>query len=110
MDRFESLPQPSSCRLIDFETSTVRPGIVPGTFFLTVTGQKPCLNMRVELIPLVYIAQPDYWSIEVVGCLPGGICLTAMAPYTVSIPLHGITGKKGIEVVGATRRQRHDVP
>lgn len=110
MTQFDALPRTDSCRLIDFENSDVRPGIVGGTYFLTVTGRKPCMNMRVELIPRVYVAQPEYWGVELVGCLPGGICLTAEAPYTVSIPLHGITGKKGIEVVGATRRKRHDVP
>ena len=104
-----SNPAPQSCRLIDFEKVDVRPGIIPNTFFLTVAGTKPCTNMRVELIPLVYVRCPEYWGIEVVGCLPNGICLTATEPYNVTIPLAGITGSRGIEVIGANKRQRCDV-
>ena len=103
---FETLPQPNSCRLIDFEQAKVHPGIVSGSYILVVQGTKPCLNMKVELVPLVYVKQPEYWGIEVVGCVPNGICLPALAPYTVSIPLDGIKGSKGIEVIGATRSEK----
>ena len=58
--------------------------------------------------PVIYIQQPEYWAIEVVGSLRG-IGLPALAPYAVSIPLAGIIGTKGIEVVGATRSQRFDI-
>ncbi len=98
-------PAAESCRLIDFEKVEVRPGIIPETWFLTVIGTKACSNMRVELIPLVYVKCPEYWGIEVVGCLPQGICLTAVAPYEVTIPLAGITGSEGIEVIGANKRE-----
>ena len=74
-----------------------------------MSGTKPYLNMRVELVSYVYVQQPDYWEIEVVGCLPG-IGLPAEAPYTVALPLAGVTGKRGIEVVGATRRLKIEVP
>ena len=65
--------------------------------------------MRVELVPVVYIQQPEYWQIEVVGSLPG-LGLPALAPYAVHLPLAGIVGTRGIEVVGATRTERFDVP
>ncbi|MGH8593801.1 MAG: hypothetical protein ACREV3_08085, partial [Gammaproteobacteria bacterium] len=52
---FEALPQPSSCRLIDFSEAEVRPGIVSGTYILIVRGTKPYLNMEVNLSPLVYV-------------------------------------------------------
>lgn len=35
---FEAMPQPSSCRLIDFEEAEVRAGIVSGTYILIVRG------------------------------------------------------------------------
>jgi Uncharacterised protein family (UPF0093) len=35
--------------------------------------------------------------------------LPALAPYAVSIPLAGIIGTRGIEVVGATRSERFDI-
>ena len=75
LQKFEALPKPSSCRLIDFEKAEVRPGIVSGTYILIVNGIKPYLNMQVNLVPLVYVRQPEYWGIEVTGCLPGGIGL-----------------------------------
>jgi hypothetical protein len=107
---FRKAAAPQSCRLVDFETAEVRPGFVPNTFFLIVSGMVPCANMRVELIPVIYIQRPDYWEIEVVGCLPGSICLPEVRKYTETIPLDGIVGTAGIEVVGATRRERIRVP
>lgn len=104
---FESLPPPSSVRLIDFENAELVPGIVPETFILVVSGTKPYVNMTVMLSPLVYIRQPEYWGIEVIGMLPG-IGLPATAPYTVSLPTDGILGTKGVEVIGATTRKKLD--
>ncbi|MFG1685629.1 hypothetical protein ACGFNP_36090 [Nonomuraea sp. NPDC049269] len=103
-------PGPSSTRLIDFEEARVIPGIIPNTFILVVRGEKPYLNMRVELVPLRYVHRPDYWGIEVTGRLPGGIGLPVTTPYTASLPLDGILGYRGIEVIGATSSKRIDVP
>jgi hypothetical protein len=108
-ENFAELPQSKSVRLIDFEDVRVVPGIVPNSFILIVSGTKPYLNMKVSLSPLVYIKQPEFWGIEVVGSLPG-IGLPATAPYTVSLPLDGILGTKGIEVIGANIRKTFDVP
>jgi hypothetical protein len=106
---FTSNPASASVRLINFARAKVVPGIVPGTFILIVSGTKPYLNMTVELSPLIYIRRPEYWGIEVVGSLHG-IGLPATAPYTVFIPLDGITGTKGIEVIGANKKQKIKVP
>jgi hypothetical protein len=109
LEQLRALPAPQSCRLIDFETAEVRPGFVTGTFILVVSGTKPYANMTVELRPLIYIRRPAYWGIEVVGCLPG-FGLPALAPYTVALPLDGVTGTRGVEVLGATRSRRLAVP
>jgi hypothetical protein len=109
-ETFQKLPASESCRLIEFENAEVRSGIVKDTYFLIVSGNAPCLNMQIRLEPRVYVAQPEYWGIEVVGCLTGGICLTAVRPFTESIALAGITGTKGIEVVGSTQTKQFDVP
>lgn len=82
----------------------------PPQFILQVTGTKPFLNMEVQLEPLVFIQQPESWGIEVVGRLPGGIGLPALAPYDVTIPLSGITGTRGIEVIGASRSKEIRMP
>jgi len=104
------LPAPQSCRVIDFDKAEV---VVlesfPPQYLLVVSGTKPYLNMKVDLVPLVYIQQPDYWGIEVVGCLPG-IGLPATGPYAISLPLAGHIGTAGIEVIGASEHQQIQVP
>lgn len=109
MSEFKDLPQAESCRRIDFDEMEIRAGVVNDTWILIVGGTKPWINMKVDLVPLIYIQQPEYWGIEVVGCLQG-IGLPAVAPYTASIPLDSITGTKGIEVIGATRSEKRQVP
>jgi len=106
---FTTAPAAESVRLITFKQAKVVTGIVPETYILVVSGTKPYLNMTVELSPLIYIRRPEYWGIEVVGSL-SGIGLPATAPYSVAIPLDGITGTKGIEVIGANKKLKIAVP
>ena len=109
LQAFQKLPPSSLCRIINFEHAEVRPGIIPKTFFLIVTGHKPWLTMAVELVPLIYIVQPDYWGIEVIGC-QRGIGLPVQAPYSVALDISHVHGKYGIEVIGANKRQQIKVP
>ncbi|HYO14233.1 MAG TPA: hypothetical protein VE685_13640 [Thermoanaerobaculia bacterium] len=109
MEDFARAPASESFRLIDFTEARVITGIVPDRYILVVSGEKPYLNMEVSLSPRIYIRRPEYWGIEVVGSLPG-IGLPTVAPYHVSLPLDGILGTKGIEVVGANRSETFDVP
>jgi hypothetical protein len=106
----QALPTPQSCRLIDFDSAQViaLPARPPRRV-LIVSGKKPYLNMRVFLSPLVYVQQPEYWGIEVVGCLPE-IGLPAVAPYVETLDLDGTIGTRGIEVIGASRSEKIDVP
>jgi hypothetical protein len=99
----------SSTRVIAYEKAEIVPGIAEGTWFLVVSGEAPCVNMKVSLAPRIYVSCPEYWGIEVVGTLPGGFCLTAMRPYSEVIPLGGVTGSKGIEVIGSNQQQTFDV-
>lgn len=110
LQNFEKLPATKSHRLIDFDTVEILVlESFPPQYVLVVRGKKPYLNMRVSLAPLVYLQQPEFWGIEVVGTLPG-IGLPAQAPYTVSISLNGITGTKGIEVIGANKSVKESIP
>ncbi|HEX6731155.1 MAG TPA: hypothetical protein VF074_14120 [Pyrinomonadaceae bacterium] len=102
-------PTSASVKLINFTKARIVPGIVSGTWILIVSGTKPCLNMTVRLSPLIYVRRPEYWGIEVVGSVPG-FCLPAIAPYTVSLPLAGIVGTIGIEVIGANKKLKIKVP
>ena|ERR1700750_992226 len=106
---FQKLPAPSLCRLIDFKEAEVVPGIVNDTFILIVAGVKPWITMSVELHPLIYITQPDFWGIEVVGCQKG-IGLPQTGTYQVSLDISHFRGKKGIEVIGANLKRQLSVP
>lgn len=109
LQTFRAMPTTTAFRLLDFEQAEIITlESFPPQFVLRVSGTKPYANMDVELVPAVYIRQPEYWMIEVVGSLRG-IGLPALAPYMVSLPLAGIIGTRGIEVVGATRRERFDI-
>lgn len=106
----EELPASSSEQPIDFEhAEVVTLESFPPQLVLVVSGTKPFLNMEVTLRPVDFIRQPEYWTIEVIGRLPGGIGLPALAPYTAALRLEGTIGTKGVEVAGATRRQEIDV-
>lgn len=56
----------------------------------------------------MYIRQPEYWGIEVVGCV-SGLGLPAVAPYVVRLDLDGTIGTHGIEVIGASRSEKIDI-
>ena len=104
-----NLKSASSSALIAYDEAQVVPGIINDTFFLSVSGTAPCLNMEVQLRPRIYIHCPDYWAIEVTGTLSGGFCLEATKPYVIAIPLAGVIGRKGIELVGGNKSQTFDL-
>ena len=105
---FNALPQPSACRLIDFEDVQVVPGTILRTYFLIVKGTKPWATMDVGLHPLPYATRPDYTAIELVGC-QNGIGLPKPAPFSATIEFTHLIGTRGIELVGATKRQKIDI-
>ncbi|GAB7046097.1 hypothetical protein [Catenuloplanes indicus] len=106
---FLDAPVPRTSRLIDFDdASVVMLKTNPPQFILRVKGVKPWSNMKVDLVPLVYVRQPEYWAVEVVGTL-SGVGLPVEAPYEASLNVTGTLGTKGVEVVGATKRERIDV-
>ena len=103
------LPPPVTCSTIDFEQASVAPDPNdPTQSVLTVSGTKPSLSMSVSLNQLVYIQQPDFWGIEVVGCMPE-IGLPATAPYKVTHTFTPPLGKCGVEVIGASSTQKFDL-
>jgi len=106
----EQLPPATSSRRLDFDRAQVLTlRSFPPQHVLRVSGTKPLANMEVDLVPRQYIRQPEYWGIEVVGTLHG-IGLPAVAPYLVSLRLDGLIGTRGIEVIGATRTEKIDLP
>src|SRR6266852_5525458 len=105
----EALPPSTLCRRIDFDRAQVVPGFIPKTYFLIVSGKKPWASMTVELDPLIYIVQPDYWGIEVVGCQKG-FGIPVEVPYSVVLDITHVLGKHVIEVTGATKKEKIKVP
>ncbi len=100
---FEGLPLPRSLRLLNFDTAALH--TVRGRHILVVCGQKPYVNMQVWLMPMMYILQPDYCEIEVVGHLDG-IGLPVLSPYMVERDITHMLGTLGIDVQGANKSQR----
>jgi hypothetical protein len=98
-------------RLIDFEqANAITQMSLPPRPALLVSGHKPHPAMEVALVPVMYVSQPQYWAIQVVGT-PGevGPPLTPVedpTAYSVQLDLAGITGTEGVEVVGASCSQR----
>jgi hypothetical protein len=108
---YQALPAAASFRRLDFDEAPLLPlnGGAGPAYLLAVSGTKPYLNMDVELVPVTYVRYPEYWVIEVVGSLRGP-GLPALATYTACLELAGTVGSLGIEVVGATRGERFDIP
>ncbi|MGH2585772.1 MAG: hypothetical protein ACRDJE_12735 [Dehalococcoidia bacterium] len=110
LESLSKLPPPASSRLIAYETAQViNLKTNPPRYELHVSGIKPFAKMTVKLMPLIYVRQPEYWGIEVVGSLRGRT-IPAKIPYTVSLPLAGTLGSRGIQVLGANRSDTFDVP
>ena len=63
-----------------------------------------------KLLPRYYVKRPEYWGIDLVGCVDGDVTLPATGPFLVELPLQGITGTKGVAVIGKTKVQKLEVP
>jgi hypothetical protein len=105
-----ALPPPTSFRLIAYDKAEVLTlESEPPQYVLQVSGVKFSPSMTVKLMPLIYVRQPEYWEIEVVGGLSGA-AIPVKTPYTVSLPLGGTLGSRGIQVIGANRSDTFDLP
>ena len=96
---------------LDFRKAVVTKGEKRGSYVLTVSGDKPRdaeNGSPVKLQPMVYETQPEYWRIEVLWDEDDAI-VPIITPFTVSLPLDGIRGTKGIRVAGQTRFQKIEI-
>ena len=95
-----SLKRVESESRVPVRSARLVPGINPDEpWILIVDGEAPCLNMEVTLRPNPAIPEIEYWPIEVVGRVPGDICLDAIKEYIVAMPDPPM-GTEGLEVVG----------
>lgn len=79
-------------------TVEIRPGFVNDTYFLIMKGRKPHANTSVELKPVTYVRQPEYWQIDVMECSEGDILLPAIMPYAIDEEVSQVMGTKGLEL------------
>ena len=103
IDTLAAGKKPTGVVLLDIEDAQLTPGIVKDTYFLTVSGTKPWLTMKVEFLPLIYVRQPEYWGIQIVG-VQSGIGLPATAPFTHTEEVTQYLGTKGVEAIGANKK------
>ena len=114
-----SLSSVPNGRIIDFETAELRKVPFQDSLYLWVRGQLPEDGFEAKLAPRVYHDRPDYWGIEVavvttpepandqeeVDADPGFESLV----FERSVPLTGITGVRGIAVIGANTVKRIEI-
>jgi hypothetical protein len=92
---------------VDFTSATII-GAGSNNAELVVTGETPSSSSTgnpVKLEPEQYIAQPEYWRIEVLWNRANSIFPT-VSPFEARLLLRGVLGRKGIEVVGKTRNEK----
>jgi len=80
-------------------TAMIRPGFLDDTFFLLLDGKKPHGNTWVELKPVTYVQQPEYWQIDVVECRNAVVATAVISPYGFDPQeISKFMGKKGVEL------------
>jgi hypothetical protein len=107
-----SLSSVPNGRIIDFEVAELRHVPMQDNLYLLVKGTMPSANFEVKLAPRVYYDRPDYWGIEVaMVALPPSDDTAAetRVEFEKSVPLSGITGNRGITVIGANQIKRIDI-
>jgi hypothetical protein len=98
------------CEPIDFNGVDIKWYGGRGIYQLTVSGIKPYTNMEVSLSRQPYSSKPPYWRSVVVGCVKNFLVMPVPTPYYITVPLTEFVGTKGVEIVGASRSMRRNVP
>lgn len=100
---------------VDFEKAELRQLPFHDSLYLWVRGKLPAQGLDVSLMPRLYSnGRPEYWGIEVTLCKkrsPANDSDDAIENlmFERSVPLTGITGIRGISVIGASREQRIEI-
>lgn len=109
-----SLSSVPNGRSIDFEIAELRKVPFQDSLYLWVSGKLPTTGFDVKLAPRVYHNRPDYWGIEVMSIMlptpanDSGEFNEALN-FVSSIPLSGVTGNRGVTVIGANQLKRIDI-
>jgi hypothetical protein len=114
-----SLSSVPNGRIIDFERAELRKLPFQDSLYLWVRGTLPGIGFEARLAPRLYHNRPDYWAIEVaviqaplaanpVPANDAGSAEEALV-FERSVPLTGITGVRGITVIGANQVKRIEI-
>ena len=98
------------CYPIDFNGIDIEWYAGRGVYQLTITGVKPYMNMDVSLSHEAYNGRPAYWRTVVIGCVKNGLLMPLASPYYITMNLDQFVGSRGVEIVGASRKVRRDIP
>jgi hypothetical protein len=101
-------------QVVDFEKAELRRMPFQDSLYLWVKGRFPAVGFDARLAPRIYEGRPDYWGIEVaVFAAHAPVDETDAADdnldFERSVPLTGITGTRGVSVIGANQVQRIDI-
>jgi hypothetical protein len=109
-----SLSSAPNGKIIEFEKAELRHLPSHDSLYLWVKGPKPGHGFEAKLTPRIYYERPDYWGIEVAAIASPnaandgeGTGDTLM--FECSVPLTGITGTKGVAVIGANQVKRIEI-
>lgn len=114
-----SLSSVPNGRIIDFEFAEIKQLSFQGNLYLRVSGTMPAGSFEVILAPRIYHDLPEYWGIEVnivatsavineLGDIDAAL-IAAPTIFERSVPLAGITGSRGIAVIGANQVKRIEI-
>ena len=114
-----SLSSVPNGRIIDFEIAELKTLPFQDSLYLWVSGRMPAGSFEVTLAPRIYHDRPEYWGIEVaIVATQAAIkdqkvvdLLANEAPsmFERSVPLSGVTGSRGISVIGANQIKRIEI-
>ncbi len=102
-------------QIIDFEKAELRRMPFQDSLYLWVKGRLPAQGFDARLAPRIYNhGRPEYWMIEVAAfsrmvAANDDIDTDDSLIFERSVPLTGITGTRGVTVIGANHMQRIDI-
>lgn len=102
-------------QIIDFEKAELRRLPFQNSLFLWVKGHLPGTGFDARLAPRIYKAgRPEYWAVDVAAFSRLAAAndrdeTSDDLSFERSVSLNGITGTKGIRVIGANRTQQIEI-
>ena len=114
-----SLSSVPNGRIIDFEIAELKTLPFQDSLYLWVSGRMPAGSFEVTLAPRIYHDRPEYWGIEVAIVATQAAANDqkvvdaqvneAPSMFERSVPLSGVTGSRGISVIGANQIKRIEI-